>query len=89
MGYWRPVGDGRVEVVIAHPTGHSELAAGTVTGTTVEVATTAVGATATAKDVDALTRRLTVDGDTLTYELAMAAVGHPLTHHLAATLHRA
>lgn len=88
MGYWRPVGDGGVEVVIAHPTGHSELAAGTVTGTTVEVATTGVGATATAKAVEALTRRVTVEGDTLTYVLAMAAVGHPLTHHLAATLTR-
>lgn len=88
MGYLRPVGPEGVELVVAHPSGHAEVAAGTVAGSTIELASTTVAATATAKSVTALSRRLVADGDTLTYDLAMAAVGHPLTHHLAATLHR-
>jgi hypothetical protein len=44
--------------------------------------------TATAKRVDALHRRFDLDGDRLSYTVAMAAVGQPLQHHLAAELHR-
>jgi hypothetical protein len=44
--------------------------------------------TATAKTVTALHRTFDLDGDRLTYTIAMAAVGQPLTHHLAAELHR-
>lgn len=87
-GYWRPVGDGRIEVVMAYPTGHVEVAAGMVDGTTVEVRTATIDATPTAKRVDEVTRRITVAGDVLRYELAMAAVGLPLTPHLTATLRR-
>ena len=38
-GYWRPVGDGAVEVVMAYPTGHVEIAAGTVRGNGIEIVT--------------------------------------------------
>jgi THAP4-like, heme-binding beta-barrel domain len=88
MGFWRPVGDGRLEVVISHPTGHAEVSAGTVDGTRVELASTEVVATATAKEVTGVERSFTVDGDELRYELRMAAVGEPMTAHLTATLHR-
>ena len=47
-----------------------------------------VGRTATAKPVTEVERRFTVDGDVLTYTVAMAAMGLPLTHHLAAILRR-
>ncbi len=43
----------------------------------------------TAKRVDATERRFSVDGDTLRYEVNMAAVGLTVTPHLEATLHRA
>ena len=43
----------------------------------------------TAKQVDATERRVSIDGDTMRYEVHMAAVGEPLTPHLEATLHRA
>lgn len=42
----------------------------------------------TAKRVDATERRISVDGNTMRYEVHMAAVGEPMTPHLEATLHR-
>jgi nitrobindin-like protein len=88
MGYWRPQPGGRVELVMAHPTGVAEIEEGTVTGGRIELATTVVGLTASAKEVTGLARVFDVDGDTMTYTLRMAAVGEPLTDHLIATLKR-
>jgi hypothetical protein len=88
-GYWRPVGEASVEVVMAYPTGHVEIAAGTVRGNAIDVVTSTLAATGTAKRVDQVERRISVDGDDLHYTLSMAAVGEPLTPHLEATLHRA
>lgn len=87
-GYLRAVGEGRVELVLAQPSGITEIHAGTVEGTTLRLATTEVGVAPTAKRVDALERELTVDGDVLTYAVRMAAMGLPMTHHLAAELRR-
>jgi hypothetical protein len=82
----------RVEWVLAHPTGITEIQEGTlsVTGTTVEMELNAtnIGLTASAKDVTALSRSIRVNGDELTYTVRLGAVGQPLQHHLAATLHR-
>lgn len=91
VGYWRPVGTDRVEVVLAHPTGIAEILEGSVlTGATTvfDLRTRSVSLTSTAKEVTELHRHLELTGDTLRYRLAMAAVGHPLTHHLEAELHR-
>ena len=87
-GYWRPAGAGRLEVVLAHPTGVTEILEGTIEGGTIRLRSTVVALTATAKSVTALERDLDVDGDVLRYRVRMAAVGLPLTHHLAAELHR-
>ena len=91
-GYIRLPSPGRVEWVLAHPTGITEIQEGTLTvrGHTVEMemTATAIARTASAKDVAALGRSVRLDGDELTYTLRMAAVGQPLQHHLAATLHR-
>ena len=86
MGYWRPAGPGRLEVMIAHPTGIVEIQEGTVAGTTVSLTAAFVGLTGTAKDVTTLERNLTVAGDRLTYRLLMGAVGRPHQLHLEATL---
>jgi hypothetical protein len=91
-GYIRVPSPGRVELVVAHPTGITEIQEGTlsVSGTTVEMElnATTIGRTASAKDVTALSRSIRVDGDELTYTLRLGAVGQPLQHHLAATLRR-
>jgi hypothetical protein len=87
-GFWRPAGSGRLEVVIAHPTGHAEVADGTVDGTRYLVRSTEVTAVATAKEVTAIERDVVVDGDVLRYTLRMAAVGCPMSTHLSAELHR-
>jgi hypothetical protein len=92
-GYLRGVGGGRLELVLAHPTGIAELAEGSVEaadggGLVLRLATVQVAATSTAKEVTRVERMITVDGDVLRYDLAMAAVGQPHQHHLAAELHR-
>jgi len=91
-GYLRMPSPGRVELVLAHPTGITEIQEGTLSssGTTLELELTAsaIGRTSSAKEVTALSRSIRVDGDELTYTLRLGAVGQPLQHHLAATLRR-
>lgn len=91
-GYLRVPAPNRIELVIAHPTGVTEIDEGTVSADgdvlSIEVDSTSVGLTASAKSVTALSRSFRIEGDRLTYSVRMAAVGVPLTHHLAATLRR-
>jgi hypothetical protein len=88
-GYWRAQPVGRVELVLAHPTGIVEVEEGQVEGTVIELGTTQTARTSSAKDVRALSRHLEVHRDVLSYQLAIAAVGRPLQHHLAGELRRA
>ena len=92
-GYWRHVGDGRVEVMLAHITGLVEILEGTVTSDggvhVVDLVSTCVQGAATAVGVSATSRRFECDGATLRYDFSMEAAGQPMTHHLAATLERA
>lgn len=91
-GYLRSPAPGRVELVLAHPTGVTEIEEGafSVDGSTleIEVSSTAIALTTSAKSVTGLARSIRVAGDELTYTVRMAAVGQPLQHHLSATLHR-
>ncbi len=92
-GYWRFLPDGRVEIVLSHPTGLTEIEEGTITvdadGTLViDLASTQIGLSAGAKSVTAVERTFRLHGDTLDYTVRMAAVGLPLQHHLAGSLHR-
>jgi hypothetical protein len=91
-GYLRVPRPGHVELVLAHPSGITEIEVGTYTsdGAAIELdmSTTQIGRTPTAKEVTALGRRFRVDGDELSYSLQMGAVGQPLQHHLSAVLHR-
>lgn len=91
-GYLRTPKPSQIELILAHPTGITEIDEGTLTesgGTLyIEVHSTTVGLASSAKDVMALRRSITVRGDELHYTVLMAAVGQPLVHHLTATLHR-
>ncbi|GGI07832.1 UPF0678 fatty acid-binding protein-like protein [Egicoccus halophilus] len=77
-----------IELVLAHPTGVAEVEEGSLADGVLELATTTVGLTATAKPVRSLRRRFVLDGDVLAYDLWMAHADTPETHHLRATLHR-
>lgn len=87
-GFWRMATPGWAEVVLSHPTGIAEVAEGSVAGTAILLRSTAIARTATAKEVTTVERDFTIEGDTLRYALRMAAVGQPLTRHLAAELRR-
>jgi hypothetical protein len=87
-GYWRHTGQGRLEVILAHPFGAGEVLEGTVEQRRIRLVSHPVVTTSAAKRIDATERDVDLDGDTLSYRLRMAAVGEPMTHHLAAELHR-
>lgn len=90
-GYLRVPSSGRIELVLAHPTGIVEVGEGTIDSNPsgsvrIELRTTTVAGSTSAKDVTAVERDLVIDGDELRYDIRMAAVGVPLTHHLSAML---
>jgi hypothetical protein len=86
-GYVRMTSHGP-ELVIAQPTGLVEVHDGRLSDTTLEFRSTSVGATATAKRVARVVRRIAGIGDELSYTLEMAYAEVPLTLHLSATLQR-
>ena len=91
-GFLRPGGDpGSLELCLAHPLGLTEIAHGSLSGTSIELTTDAdgIGRSATGMDVLGLIRRYRCWGDTLSYELGMATADAPMTRHLDATLGRA
>jgi hypothetical protein len=91
-GYLRVPRPGSIEIVMAQPTGLAEIYEGAVVGgdapLVIDVRSTSINATPTAKDVTITERTISVTGDDLHYTFRMAAVGQPLQHHLSATLHR-
>jgi hypothetical protein len=91
-GYLRVPQPGHVELVLAHPTGITEIEVGTfsVAGDVIELelSTAAIGLAPSAKEVTALSRSFRIAGDELSYSVRMGAVGLPLQDHLAAALRR-
>jgi len=75
-----------VEMVVAQPTGVSEVLAGVVVDHDLHVHSTSVVLTPTAKQVDSTARRLRLHGGRLVVDTSMAAMGEPLTHHLHSEL---
>ena len=91
-GYLRVPAAGRVELVLAQPSGVTEIDEGTLADAggalVLELASTSVGLTSTAKEVLSVARSIRVEGDDLSYTVLMGAMGLPLQHHLTASLHR-
>lgn len=88
VGYVRVPGPGRIELIVAHPTGLTEICEGVLDGSSVRLRSTTVARSTSAKDVSVVERDVVLEGDELRYDLRMAAVGVPLTHHLSAVLRR-
>lgn len=88
-GYLRPIGAAHVELVLSQPSGIVEIHEGTVSGTTIELVSTLVVGTPTAKPVTAVRRSVAVEGTVMRSTLDMAAMGLELQFHLAAELARA
>jgi hypothetical protein len=91
-GFVRVPSPGWIEFVIAHPTGVTEIDEGTLSvagdALDIEVGSTSIGLTSSAKEVTAVARSIHVRGDELAYTLSMGAVGVPLVQHLTAALNR-
>ena len=88
FAFWRLRPGGAVEVVSAHPNGVALIEVGSVEASRVALRTHRLLTSPSAKDVVRLTRDFVVDGDALTYEVHMEAVGQPLGPHLRAELRR-
>ncbi|MCV7126199.1 peroxynitrite isomerase [Mycolicibacterium vanbaalenii] len=91
-GYLRASAPDRIEWILAHPTGITEIQEGQLTadgdGLRMELVSSSIGRSGSAKEVTDVGRSIELRGDTLTYTLRMAAVGQWLQHHLSAVLRR-
>ncbi len=93
VGFLRSPADGQLEFVLAQPTGQTELLEGAVTDgddgeLVIELGTSTVVNSTSAKQVDATSRTYVVDADrtALVTEFGMAAVGQPMQRHLVSEL---
>jgi hypothetical protein len=93
-GYLRAVaapdtaGSVSVELILAHPTGITEVEQGHLDAGVLRLVTTSIGRSATAKNVVSLRREFRIAEQELSYDLWMAYADVPETHHLHATLRR-
>jgi len=91
-GYLRFPDEHRIELVVAQPTGISEALAGQIVlkgqCLVASLSSVQIAATETAKPVEATQRVLTLGDDELVIEFWMAAVGQPMSQHLASRLRR-
>ncbi|MGH9116475.1 MAG: FABP family protein [Acidimicrobiales bacterium] len=89
-GFLRVVDHG-VELVVAHSFGVVEVATGGFDADAglLTLSSVTVAGAPSAKHIDHIVRVYRIEGDTVHYDVSMAAVGVDLTHHLSADLSRA
>jgi hypothetical protein len=87
-GFWRPQEDRSIELVLAHGFGVAEVSEGRVEGRRIEVTSRSLTRSSSANRVESVRRVVMLEGNDLTYDIAMAAAEQPLQGHLKARLHR-
>ena len=87
-GFWRPQSDGRIEVVLAHAFGVVEILEGVIQGTTIDLKSTVLASSSSAKEIQRSTRVVSIEGEVLAYALEMQTQGQELQGHLTAELRR-
>jgi len=87
-GFWRIQPERNVEVLLAHPTGITEVYVGEVAFHKIELRTDVITRTDTAKEVTAGHRLYGLVNGDLAYAHDMAAMGRPLQAHVSAQLKR-
>lgn len=88
MGYWRPLPDHEVELLLVHPTGILEMYYGTCEPAKIMLKTDGVMRSPQAKEYNSATRMYGLVNGDLMYAMDMAAVGQSLQSHLSAQLKR-
>jgi len=88
LGFWRPAGDGEVELLLTHPTGIVEMYHGTVEPAKIELRTDGVIRSPLAKEYNAGHRLYGLVESQLMWAMDMAAMGQPLQSHASAQLKR-
>ena len=88
LGFWRPVEEGQVELLLAHPTGIVELYYGTAEPAKIELRTDGVLRSPHAKEYNAGSRLYGLVNSNLLWAMDMAAVGQSLQSHVSAELKR-
>jgi hypothetical protein len=87
-GFWRPAGDGEVELLLTHPTGIVEMYYGSIEPARIQLRTDGVLRSPAAKEYNAASRMYGLVESQLMWVMDMAAVGHPLQSHASAKLKR-
>ena len=87
-GFWRPLENGEVELLLAHPTGFVEMYAGLAEPAKVELRTDGVMRSPEAKEYSAGHRMYGYVNSDLLWVMDMAAVGQPIQSHVSAELKR-
>lgn len=89
-GFWRFLGQDRLELTIAQPTGQTELLEGAISadGAVIELSSRQVANSSSAKQVESTARTYRWDAEdgTLHTSFSMAAAGQPMGEHLRSTL---
>jgi hypothetical protein len=88
LGFWRPLENDEVELLLTHPTGIVEMYHGTTSPAKIELRTDSVVRSPHAKEYNAAARMYGLVNSNLMWVMDMAAVGQPLQSHVSAELKR-